>query len=409
MLILLLTNTNSVIAQINAEATLTIRGKIIDELSKEPVSFVQVALYIGDESNPIAFSDTNEGGVFELATIPGTYRLRMYQVGYQQKEIRDLVVRNDVNLGRILFSNELKELDEVVVESSRVMMRTDMEGITINPNLNLSNIGGTVLDILRNTPSIRVGDDGSISLRGSSGTNILINGRNSSLTQNLNQIPASAIEQIRIINNPNARYDAEAEGGIIDIILKKGDSQGTQVGLEAVYGTRGRLNTGARVNHGTVKYNVYGGYNLRRWRNVGLRKIDREIFGDDEALNQNTNNTSEDLGHSFNYGGEYYFGKNTISYEGVFNSSLDSEVNTLFSRLTDSNTEQLLLQYVRRNNETETDDGIDNALIYERSFDAPGRSLKFMASNSYRNQYKTQNIDIFMNTSLPLNANLSGQ
>ncbi|MGF1638673.1 MAG: hypothetical protein ACFCUU_16460, partial [Cyclobacteriaceae bacterium] len=78
MLILLLTNTNSVIAQINAEATLTIRGKIIDELSKEPVSFVQVALYIGDESNPIAFSDTNEGGVFELATIPGTYRLRMY-------------------------------------------------------------------------------------------------------------------------------------------------------------------------------------------------------------------------------------------------------------------------------------------------------------------------------------------
>ena len=31
------------------------------------------------------------------------------------------------------------------------------------------------------------------------------------LTRNLDRIPASSIDEIKVINNPNARYDAEAE------------------------------------------------------------------------------------------------------------------------------------------------------------------------------------------------------
>lgn len=395
-------------AQGQTQGAYAIKGQILDGETGQPVPFAQVALFEPGEETPVTFTDTNEKGQFTLNSTGGSYNLRFYVVGYAQTE-QPVELNGDVNLGKVELESENQDLEEVVVQSSKVPIRADVEGITINPEQNLSNVGGTLLDILRNTPSITVSEDGSISLRGSSGTNILINGRNSSLTQNLDQLPASAVEQIKIINNPNARFDAEAEGGVIDIILKKGEDLGTHGGVEFTYGTRGRMNTGIRLNNRTIRYNVYGGYNFRRWRDVGERKSVREIFGDDEILTQNTTYERENIGHNFNYGGDYYFGKNIISYEGVWNTSDDSQVNTLYSELMDKNTGGLILDYVRRNNETEADDGLDNALIYERTFDDPDREFRFTASNSYRNQYKTQKIDIFRNTLDPTPENLDGR
>jgi len=396
-----------VLAQSNT-GTFTITGKVIDE-NKQTVPFVQVALFVEGETEPETFTVAEPDGNFILKAEAGTYILRFFMVGYGNKEMPDVKVSRNVSLGEVVLEEESEQLDAVVVQATRPMTSTNVEGLVINPGLNLSNLGGTLLDILRNTPSIRVSDDGGISLRGSSSTNVLINGRNSSLTRNLDRIPASAVEQIKVINNPNARYDAEAEGGIIDIILKKGDDIGTHVSVDALYGTRGRMNTGTQINYRTIDFNVYGGYNLRRWRDVGNRSVDRVIFGDGNTLNQKTTTKGENLGHTFNYGADYYFGKNVLSYEGVFNSSLDKQSNNLYSRLADINTDQLLLEYVRTNDETETDDGMDNALIYERTFDDKARSFKFTASQSYTNQFKTQNIDIFRDSASPDPAGLDAQ
>ncbi len=384
-----------------ANVQFEISGKVLDENTKQPVSFLQVAAFKGEETIPLASAETDLNGNFSLPINKGIYTLKFFLLGYEDKSIPNVLVESNVNLGEISIADESMELGEVVVQSSKLQMRTNVEGLSINPDQNLSNLGGTLLDILRNTPSVSVSDDGSVSLRGSSGTNVLINGRNSSLTQNLDRIPASAIEQIKIINNPNARYDAEAEAGIIDIILKKGDNLGTNANIDALYGTRGRMNLGAQLNHRSVEFNIYGGYNLRRWLNVGTRIRDREIFGDGEFLRQETASQSDNLGHNFTYGGDYYFGKNILSYEGVYSTSLDKDLNTLYSRLTGIESGQLLQEYVRRNTESETDDGLDNALIYERTFDNKERSFKMIASQSYTNQYKTQQIDIFRDVQTP--------
>ncbi|MEX2513083.1 MAG: TonB-dependent receptor [Cyclobacteriaceae bacterium] len=392
----------------NSNSTFSVKGKLKDAGNRNPLSFVQVALFKPGEERPETFSDSNESGEFTLNAPGGEYELRFYLIGFDEKELAVNLVR-DQNLGEIELIEENQNLEEVVVQSSKFPIRSDVEGLTINPSRNLSNLGGTLLDILRNTPSVSVSDDGTITLRGSSGTNVLINGRNSSLTQNLDQIPASAIEQIKIINNPNARYDAEAEAGVIDIILKKGENLGTHGNGELTYGSRGRTNASANINHRTLKYNVFGGYNFRRWRSIGERRTEREIFEDEEILNQNTNSSDENIGHNLNFGADYYFGNNIISYEGFYQTSDDSQINTLYSELTDKNTNDLVLNYVRRNNETEADDGIDNALIYERTFDNPDKTFKIIASNSYRNQYKIQNIDIFRNAFDAIPENLNGQ
>jgi iron complex outermembrane recepter protein len=385
-----------------------ITGKVVDEDSQQPVPFAQIALFKNGKESPDEFTDTDINGNFSLSSEKGSFSLQIFALGYDKTEIK-LEVNGKRNLGTLSLISENQDLQEVVVQSNRVPIRADVEGITINPEQNLSNLGGTLLDILRNTPSVNVSEDGSISLRGSSGTNILINGRNSSLTQNLDQLPASAIKQIKIINNPNARFDAEAEGGVIDILLKRGEDLGTNGGAELTYGTRGRMNTGLRFNHRTIRYNIYAGYNFRRWRDVGNRNFVREIFDQNELLEQNTRTESENTGHTLNYGGEYYWGKNIISYEGVYTVNDNLQLSSLYSQQKERLSGNPILDYVRRNDQSEADDGIDNALIYERTFDDPDREFRFTISNSHRSQFKTQNIDIFRNTLELLPENLNGR
>ncbi len=388
-----------------------VSGTLIDSKSDEVLGYVQVALFENaDDVDPVAFSDTDENGSFEIAVDPGTYTLKAFFIGFDDLIVNDIEVGGNTDLGKLEMVSEGEALEEVVVKTTKMPVRSTMEGITVTPENNISNAGGTLLDILRNTPSVSVSEEGGISLRGTSGTNILINGRNSSLTQNLDQLPASAVEEIKIINNPNARFDAEAEGGVIDIILKKGQDLGTHGGFDGTYGTRNRSNVGARINHRNKNFNIFGGYNYRDWKNVGNRRSTRTIFETDEVLEQNTQSVSRRTGHNMNYGADYYWGRNVLSYEGVYQFGEDFQTNTLFAELDRmANGVDESFDYVRRNNENETDESVDNALIFERQFKDKGHLLRFSASQSYTNQYKTQRIDIFGNSLNANPENLSGQ
>jgi outer membrane receptor protein involved in Fe transport len=392
--------------------TFTVSGTLKDRQRKEVLAFAQVALFVqGDDTHPVAYSDSDENGDFTLEVARGTYTFKAFFLGYEDQIIIEVKVNENVNLGDVMMKSEGKNLEEVLVQTSKMPVRSSLEGITITPENNIANAGGTLLDVLRNTPSISVSEDGTISLRGSSGTNILINGRNSSLTQNLDQLPASAIEEVKVINNPNARFDAAAEGGVIDIILKKGQDLGTHGGLEATYGTRNRTNMGARLNHRGTRFNVFGGYNYRDWKDVGTRNSTRVIFEDQETLSQTTDNSSRDKGHNLNFGADYYSGNSSLSYEGVYQYSHNFQTNTLYAeldRMSESGQGDSF-DYVRRNNEDEVDEGIDNALIFEHNFKDKGHLLRVTASHSYRNQFKTQRIGIFGNTLNPDPANITGQ
>ena len=178
-----------------------------------------------------------------------------------------------IDLETIKLSQASKELDEVVVQGQQVKrpVQTSLEGLTINPDQNLSNIGGSVTDVLRNSPSVSVDQQGGITVRGSSSTNVLINGRNSALSEGLDQIPASAVEKIEVINNPGARYDAQGTGGVINIVLKQGSEEllGVSGRAELTLGNRYRLNSALNLNYQGKQVNVFGGYSYRRSPSIG--------------------------------------------------------------------------------------------------------------------------------------------
>ncbi|MGB3588267.1 MAG: carboxypeptidase-like regulatory domain-containing protein, partial [Tunicatimonas sp.] len=369
------------------QAQYQISGSIVDGKTGDPVPFANVALYPDDEESVLQGSTSNADGKFTLQDVPeGEYDLEIKFVGYRAYKMKDLQATQPIELGTIEMNPAVQELDEVVVEGKAVSkpVETTLEGMVIRPEQNLSNLGGSALDVLRNTPSVIVGQDGGITIRGSNSPNILINGRNSSIASDLAQLPASAIKNINIITNPNAKYDAEGTGGVINIQLKKGNQQGTHGKMELTLGNRYRVNASARINRQGEKTNVFGGYNYRRSPGLARSSVVRETFGDNpQTLRQERDIDRFEASHTINYGLDYYFPNSTLTYEGVMEieGENDSEVTT--SRLTNAEGEQLLYN-VRDNTETEEDFAIDNALIYQRQYQRKGQDLRFSLSHSYR-------------------------
>lgn len=110
---------------------------------------------------------------------------------------------------------------EVVAQKKQVIYKLDKKVIEASSNLLAG--GGSAVDILENTPSIRVDAEGEVSFRGSTGFTVYVDGKPSvfSGTQALEQIPAGHIENIEIITTPSARHDTGGDVGIINIVTKK--------------------------------------------------------------------------------------------------------------------------------------------------------------------------------------------
>ena len=129
-----------------------------------------------------------------------------------------------VDLGIIKMSDNINDLDEVVVRAEKSTTEFKLDKRVFNVGKDLSSTGAGALEVLNNVPSVNVDIEGGISLRGSSGVQILINGKPSVIASEqgnaLGSITADMIQQIEVITNPSAKYDAEGTSGIINIVLK---------------------------------------------------------------------------------------------------------------------------------------------------------------------------------------------
>ena len=137
-----------------------------------------------------------------------------------------VLTNKDVDLKKIGLTPSVNNLDEFEVVEEKRLMELDLDKRVFNVGKDITNQGADATEILDNVPSVSVDVDGNVSLRGSGNVRVLINGKPSgmmgmSVGDVLKQMDATQIEKIEVITNPSARYDAEGEVGIINIILKK--------------------------------------------------------------------------------------------------------------------------------------------------------------------------------------------
>ena len=133
-------------------------------------------------------------------------------------------------------------LAEVQVTGKMNEKQVSIEKTRINVSQNISAVSGNVTDVLKSQSSINIDADNNIYLRGNSNILILMDGKPTTVSS-LNSIPASNIENIEIVTNPDAKYDAEGTGGIINIITKKSNT-GLNAATTLNYGINNRINGG---------------------------------------------------------------------------------------------------------------------------------------------------------------------
>ena len=222
----------SLAASVCAVAAPRIKGKLVEAGSYKPIDFADIFLLRGEDAVPAYQSLPDGDGNFVVADVrDGTYTLLVRLVGFDVYTRPDIVLDAAtplLDLGTI----EMQALElglaevEVVARKKQIIYKLDKKVIEASGNLLAG--GGSAVDVLENTPSIRVDAEGEVSFRGSSGFTVYVDGKPSVFagSQALQQIPAGQIEHIEIITTPSARHDTGSDVGIINVITKKNSQQG---------------------------------------------------------------------------------------------------------------------------------------------------------------------------------------
>ena len=211
-----------------------------------PVEYANVILKKLPDSAFVTGALTGAGGLFTLTGIaPGNYALEVSALGFP-KVVQSVYVGSAsdfLQVPVITLAGGTTALGEVAVTARQDAVSAALDKQTYSVADNLAQAGGSVLQALQNLPGVTV-QDGKAQLRGNDKVMVLIDGRQTALTgfnnqTGLDNLPASAIEKIEILNNPSAKYDANGNGGIINIIFKKEKSEGFtgKVGLAAGLGS----------------------------------------------------------------------------------------------------------------------------------------------------------------------------
>lgn len=217
------------------QIAVTISGSIREAKNRMVLPYVNIVLRAKSDSTFIAGTITNEQGRFTMTGVKsGSYFLEAVYAGFAKHQQEVLVgnLTSFLDLGNIDLKEDPRLLSEVTVNASRqrdgVSDRMDKKVFSLANNI--SQAGGSVLQAMQNLPGVTV-QNGKVQLRGNDKVSILIDGKQSAITgfggqTGLDNLPASAIERIEIINNPSAMYDANGNAGIINIIYKKNKQEG---------------------------------------------------------------------------------------------------------------------------------------------------------------------------------------
>jgi len=298
-----------------------ITGKVVN-LQRQPVEFMHVVL-MKSESSIYTFSVTDSLGEFRLVADEGTYVLRIGQFG-QEFYLQPFVLQKDTLLVPIEVSESVA-LGGVAIQSNKNLVERKADRLVFNVENSASAVGGTALDALKATPLVRIQNE-TVSIVGKGEVLVMVDERPQrlsaeELTNLLKTIPADNIKSIEVITTPPAKYDAEGNGGLINIKLKTAKPNTWNANLGATYTQR--THAGGNVS-GAFTYNRKR-LSLQASVNIGtqdwLTTSDQRTFYPNETWKQTVINKSTERNLGLNLGTDYKIYKNWMTgvrYQGSF-------------------------------------------------------------------------------------------
>ncbi len=285
----------------------------VTTITNEALPYANVILFNTYDSNMIKGTITNEEGVFEMDNIAaGNYYLSVSVLGYKtyKSDTFTLSLNEKKKIRTIELDEENISLNTVTIAGKKPLIQNKADRVVLNIENSILATGNTALDILNKSPGVG-NTNGEISLIGKTNVLILINGKQTYLSPEqlknlLTSTQSSSIKSIEIMTNPPAKYDAAGNAGIINIIMKKNQDEGTNVNLNFSngQGVYRKTNGGISMNHRNRKLNVFASYDYSDNVNFGTIDIDRftELSGESLFFSSSSFERYRFKAHNFKVG-----------------------------------------------------------------------------------------------------------
>ncbi|MCK4813305.1 MAG: TonB-dependent receptor [Candidatus Marinimicrobia bacterium] len=295
----------------------TLSGLIKDIKTNKALKFANVAVYEKDTETIKTGTMSGVDGTFRVFNVPaGEYYLVVTYIGYKQKQFDGVSLNGkNVDIGTILLTPTALKMDNVMVEAEKPAITYKIDKQVIDAKQFLSARGGTAVDILENVPSVNVDIEGKVYLRGSSNFTVMIDGRPSVLEPQdaLKSIPAETIENIEIMTNASAKFEAEGGAGIINIVTQR-DKRIGLTGLASFKAGTNNLGGTALLNYTNKKISAYVSFNYRGGSFGSESYQDRYLYFPDTTANYKSEGIRD---RSSNSGGikgalDWYISKNDV-------------------------------------------------------------------------------------------------
>ena len=252
-----------------AQKTGTISGSIKDGGNQKVIDAASISLLKSSDSSLVKVAVTDKEGHFSFENVKqGSYLVNASSVGHLKVYSAPFLINDEqthVNIGVLQLVPVSEQLKEVVVETKRQFIERKADRMIVNVDAAVSNAGSSALDVLEKSPGVSIDKDGNISLKGKQGVKIYIDGKPSylsgpDLANFLKNLSSSQLDQLEIMTNPPAKYDAAGNAGVINIKTKKIKMMGLNGSLNSSI-TRGKYtrgNTGLNFNYRNKSINLFG-------------------------------------------------------------------------------------------------------------------------------------------------------
>ncbi len=367
----------------------TITGKVVESQSQQPVEFATVMVGNKDTGEAITGATTGPDGTFSISVDSKEVYVEVSFIGYKPQALRDIrIADGTADLGMIQLTEDSQALDEVVVRGERSRTEFKLDKRVFNVGQDLTSTGASALEVLNNVPSVSVSIEGQISLRGSAGVQILVDGKPSVLADQqsnaLGTITADMIESIEVITNPSAKYDAEGTSGILNIILKKEEKRGLNGSISVNTGVPDNHSIGISLNKRTEKFNLFtqlgAGY---RSLPEYSESINRDLVNNTTVSSDGTEYRNETF-YNIILGTDYHINPyNVVTLSGNFAYEIEGQPSQYNFSYFDS-TNVLVSAWNREETTEATNPKWQYELQYEKSFEnSEDHKLLFSAIGSF--------------------------
>jgi iron complex outermembrane recepter protein len=302
-----------------------ISGQVV-EAGEKKLEATTIALLQGKDSSLVKYAVADASGRYQFDNLkPGTYLVAASATGYGKKysEKATITEGGSASLKTLTLSPEAKVIAGVTVTANKPLIEQKIDRTVVNVEASVTNAGSNALEVLEKAPGVSVDKDGNISLKGKEGVMVLVDGRPTQLgaadlANMLRNMNASQLEQVEIMTNPPAKYDAAGNAGIINIKTKKLKQFGFNGSVNLGYG-QGRYpkyNEGVNLNYRKGKVNVFANLSHNHWEGFQQLDIQRNLRNENTKVLQyyfDQNSKFRNTGNSYNVktGVDYSISKNT--------------------------------------------------------------------------------------------------